>query len=955
MPKNKSAPKTKSNTMHHHMAQSHTLSQKAPQKSINKSGFKFRWWYAAIFIIVIALVGIAVLRFSRASGEPIKIERSNMCQIYRSDPLLGWFFNDTKVCKDTYNFLDGGTGTVYHPYNGRFNTLLRKSDNTCYGFNREYTERLGLPYVNYYDVTIQEYSNTDRSNCDPVSTQSYTPANPVDETKTGTSPYPRKYGSDTEQNILVAIQHGITDIVLREFCGQYDQSGRCRNFVDANYVTPPNGLQFDNYQQQLIQIALRNGTTVAVLKKGCAGFTNVPACTAYVDEQYAYLQATGGGGPLPPPPTPPVYVPPPPNPNKGENDGRWVVYSNPRNPTPGFFTHPNFPGKCFFAGGNGFLVDQGFDCDAEIKRLVCGNYNTFIANLDLCDPNGEFRAAQDFVKEIELNRTTNPVGNVDENISNCASWKGWDASARNPSIALSTAVYIDGVEQKPPIKANKVRSDLTSSRDALASSNGGAHAFEYPIPDKFRDGKQHKIGFYALGIRKDGSLNGLNPLLGGKEFNFTCDIPPTGAIEKIEAQMEKGTFTCTVTGFAFDASSPNTPIKIDAYVDNVGVAHEILANGFKQEFITNGLSNGNHQYKFNLPGKFLDAKKHRLDVYGLGVGTNGQPNNENHIAGTKEFQCDLPPAGNAEEVIVNTAPSNPSCAIKGWSADPSYFFNNSIVAYYDPSADFKTYKFLSQPYKANLNRPDLIANGVPVGNNPNHGFIYPIDRKFFDGQTHTVYLYSLNVDRNGAYIQQNNTFIGRQIIKCPNLQASTDPVNKIATSEPTSISVSSSVTKAKDTNTNQEVTAIVTRTPLAYDQANGAAQVAKAAADSAPKNDKQIPSVIPSTAKLAETQATGDNGPELKGTVYIKPDLPADLNIDKVVIYLDGKSPTIYSSLADTVRTLDTKTLADGLHSVQILAYNGQQNVRALNQRIQTNNGGLNAIQRFYYALGNRN
>jgi hypothetical protein len=36
-----------------------------------KSSFKFRWWYAVIAILVVAIVGIAVLRFSHAGTRPL--------------------------------------------------------------------------------------------------------------------------------------------------------------------------------------------------------------------------------------------------------------------------------------------------------------------------------------------------------------------------------------------------------------------------------------------------------------------------------------------------------------------------------------------------------------------------------------------------------------------------------------------------------------------------------------------------------------------------------------------------------------------------------------------------------------------------------------------------------------------------------------------------------------------
>lgn len=47
------------------MAKSKTKSRVS--NNTKKSGFKFRWWMAGIVVIVVAIVGIAVLRFSHAS------------------------------------------------------------------------------------------------------------------------------------------------------------------------------------------------------------------------------------------------------------------------------------------------------------------------------------------------------------------------------------------------------------------------------------------------------------------------------------------------------------------------------------------------------------------------------------------------------------------------------------------------------------------------------------------------------------------------------------------------------------------------------------------------------------------------------------------------------------------------------------------------------------------------
>lgn len=932
--------------------QSRTLHNTAGGHTLNKKGFKFRWWYAAILILVVALVGVAVLRFGRASGESIGIERTNICEIYRNDQVLGWFFNDTRVCKDTYNYIDGGTVKVAHQWNGRQNVLLKKSDNTCYGFNREYTQRLGLPYVNYYDIIIQEYLQIDRANCNPQPAPQPAPVNnPVDEN--GTNTLPLKYGIEIEQNILKAIGIGVTDVALKEFCGLYDQSGKCRNFVDTNY---PHGLAFDNNHQQLVQIALRNGVTVDALNGFCGMFSDVTGCKSYVSQQAAYIN--GGGSP----PPPVVAIPPPCLASTGCNNGAngWQKLAD----NPAFYFNAGFEGGTTCVApltSTQFDLNNKYSCESLKIQARCEPYYRAIAQGDTSkvattpDECGgaELRAALDAANLYQRNLTP-PIGNVEGINGDCTILYGWTASDAALDKPLSVDIYNGPGEQGQKvgnnIKANIFRQDLYN---AFNHKYGGSHGFQFAIPDSLKDNQDHTLYVYSLAQYINGFPNpNNNKLIGTKTIH--CDSPPRGNLEKIEANMTKGVFTCYASGWAADNSNLNTAINVDAYIDGVGAVHNAPADQYRVDLANAGLGNGKHQYVFDIPARYRDTNKHLLQVYGIGVGTDGKPNGINNLVGSKEFKCDQPPTGNAENVITSDAPNNLVCAIKGWAADPSYFFSNSIVAYYDPSPDFKTYAYLDNAYTANIARADLAAYPQFYGNTK-HGFVYPVPAQFFDGNSHKVYLYALNVDKAGVYIKQNNTFIGSQTIKCPKKPTATTNVNAITTSAPSNQSISSAVVKAVDTNTNQQVTAVVTRTPFAYDQAAGVTQVSKAAEQSAFKGNKQIPSSIPSSIQLAQTQADGDNGTELKGTVYIKPDLAVDLGINKVVIYVDGKNPTVYNSLSEATRTLDTKTLPDGVHTIQILAYNGQQNVRALQQRIQTNNGGLNSLQRFYYAIASRN
>ncbi len=39
-------------------------------KQAKKQGFKFRWWMGVVIILIVAIVGLVILRFSRAAGRP---------------------------------------------------------------------------------------------------------------------------------------------------------------------------------------------------------------------------------------------------------------------------------------------------------------------------------------------------------------------------------------------------------------------------------------------------------------------------------------------------------------------------------------------------------------------------------------------------------------------------------------------------------------------------------------------------------------------------------------------------------------------------------------------------------------------------------------------------------------------------------------------------------------------
>lgn len=94
------------------------------RKGANKGGFKFRWWMVLVLVVVVAVVGIAVLRFSHASGQYayIKGQEPRLASIPAGSndlPQGGHVFNTTNNLYTLYGRRNslGYTFTVHFPNN----------------------------------------------------------------------------------------------------------------------------------------------------------------------------------------------------------------------------------------------------------------------------------------------------------------------------------------------------------------------------------------------------------------------------------------------------------------------------------------------------------------------------------------------------------------------------------------------------------------------------------------------------------------------------------------------------------------------------------------------------------------------------------------------------------------------------------------------------------------------
>lgn len=99
-----------------------------------------------------------------------------------------------------------------------------------------------------------------------------------------------------------------------------------------------------------------------------------------------------------------------------------------------------------------------------------------------------------------------PVGYLDE-VTSAGIARGWAYDPDAPSVSIPVHFYID----KPAgnvdnfagdTTANLVRSDVNSTMKV-----SGNHGFEFSIPSKYRDGKQHTLYAYGIDTTNNGSNN----------------------------------------------------------------------------------------------------------------------------------------------------------------------------------------------------------------------------------------------------------------------------------------------------------------------------------------------------------------------------------------------------------------------------------------------------------------
>lgn len=114
-----------------------------------------------------------------------------------------------------------------------------------------------------------------------------------------------------------------------------------------------------------------------------------------------------------------------------------------------------------------------------------------------------------------------------------------------------------------------------------------------------------------------------NPLQGILAANLDAFLARIEPAQRYNGAVDSASCTA-VTGWAWDASSPNTPVNVDI-LDGTTTLATIPAGGFRQDLLNSGFGNGFHGFSYPVPAGLLDGLAHSIRVRISGVEINLAP------------------------------------------------------------------------------------------------------------------------------------------------------------------------------------------------------------------------------------------------------------------------------------------------------------------------------------------
>jgi hypothetical protein len=283
-------------------------------------------------------------------------------------------------------------------------------------------------------------------------------------------------------------------------------------------------------------------------------------------------------------------------------------------------------------------------------------------------------------------------------LANCDVIAGWAWDANQPNTPINVDVYFDNepfISIQAP--ANQFRQDLLD-----AGKGNGVHGFSFPTPARLKDGLPHSVRI---------KFSGTNIDLSSTPKTVTCGEPPPPEFEGFHDTADCN----SITGWAWDANRPNTPISVDIYNGGTLIA-TVLADQFRQDLFDAGKGNGVHGFTFAVPPSLKDGQNHLISVgfNGTFQGLTNTPRTINCTLATPAF-----------EGFHDIADCN---SIVGWAWDANQ--PNTPI-----SVDIYNNNVLLTTVVADVFRQGLLDAGKGNGV---HGFVFTVPPALKDGQPHSI-------------------------------------------------------------------------------------------------------------------------------------------------------------------------------------------------------------------------
>lgn len=311
-----------------------------------------------------------------------------------------------------------------------------------------------------------------------------------------------------------------------------------------------------------------------------------------------------------------------------------------------------------------------------------------------------------------------PIGWLDA-VSPSGLVSGWAVDQDTPNRSISIQVRVDGAIATT-ILADGSRPDVNQ-----ALVIGGAHGFQWQLPNRYQDGERHLVEVYGL----DNKTNVASPLSG--RIRYT-NVAPTGSLDGITPDG-------VVTGWAADLSTPNPSIAVKIYVDGQFVAQVDAVDGRPDVNQALGIG-GAHGFHWQLPAQYRDGKAHVVEAFGI----DSQEGRRGALHGSGKSYANAAPIGRLDSVSADGM-------VSGWAVDHSNSDRSIPVHIYVDG------KFVAQVEAADA-RPDVNQALGIVGA---HGFHWQLPDSYRDGKSHVVSVYGIDLQgvNNAQLSGSNKTFL----------------------------------------------------------------------------------------------------------------------------------------------------------------------------------------------------